>query len=423
MLQFYSQIITGSIRPHLITYSNIEKVQSAFFSQNDGSILSDEALKILAKNHGELEITIDEELKKIIITRTPEEHLEELMDMRFPPAPDQKSQTYQALIELEYEKIKLQVNNAVEFSSKIEEIEFFTKKNIQKLKDRSRELGEYIKRLEGNHGNLFITDSNHFILYILKHYLIDAIQYIQEATSTYIDMKFETTDMLLATLFNETPAKFPLTTLSLLPKTKAFNIFRKNFIKHNKESLLVNNANKQGISIGKALIDFYRAKNKELDKESQLDNYCQSMHYWDELLITGKLEIIEYGKKMNEPEIEQILLPLLKNEIKLLQAIRTQSTPNNTDSKMNLELESKPQQSEISLSTKEVLNIKELVEYVGLSTSTIYKFTSAGHIPHFKKAKHLYFNRIEIEKWLQEKKGYNVAEINKEAPKSLKIKR
>ena len=421
MFQFYSQIITGSIRPHLIKYSNIEKVQSTFFSDKGGSILSDEALKICAEKYGTYKITSDEELKKIVLSTVPEEQLEDLIDMRFPPAPDQKAQTYQILIELEYEKIKLAIDNAIENSNKLDEIEFFTKKNLQKLKTLSRDLGEYIKRLGGNHGDSFVSDSNYFILYILKHHLIDTIQYIQKTTSTYINIQFETTDILLATLFNEAPARLPLTILSLLPKEKTFNTFKQNFIKRNKESLLDNNASKRGLSIGKALLDFYKAKSKGLDKETQLANYFQNIHYWDELLITGELEVIEYGKKINEPEVEQILLPLLKNEIELLQVITTSSMAIDTDIKSNSEFTSAPQSEQVVRPYKDVMNINDLVEYTGISKSTIHKLTSAGTIPFYKKGKPLSFVRLEIDEWRKEKRGYNVDEINKEAIKSVTL--
>jgi len=39
MFDFYSQIIYGTIVPHLIKYSNIEKVQKVFFADKGGGIL------------------------------------------------------------------------------------------------------------------------------------------------------------------------------------------------------------------------------------------------------------------------------------------------------------------------------------------------------------------------------------------------
>lgn len=65
---------------------------------------------------------------------------------------------------------------------------------------------------------------------------------------------------------------------------------------------------------------------------------------------------------------------------------------------------------QIALVFKEVWNIKELSAYSGISLSSIYKFTSLGLIPHYKKAKHLFFDRVEIENWLKSNKGYSSVE-------------
>ena len=64
----------------------------------------------------------------------------------------------------------------------------------------------------------------------------------------------------------------------------------------------------------------------------------------------------------------------------------------------------------LSLS-KSVLNIDEVSLLTGLSKSTIYKFTHYGTIPFYKQAKHLYFDKKEVENWLKEKRGFNKDEI------------
>lgn len=423
MFHFYTQIITGSVRPHIIETSDIKKVNEEFFAKSIESVLSKEFIELCKKKHGVSSITIDEERKEIFFNIDSENHIEEIIDIRFPPAPDSKASSYQTLIELEHERIKIQINNFIENSSQIDEIDFYAKKNIQKLKNLSKQLSEYIDRLEGEHRNLFISDSNHFILYTLKHYLIDAIQFIQEATSSYTGIRIETSDKLLATLFKETPARLPLAIISLLPNEKAFKTFKNSFIKNNKEHLLKNGSNKQNLSIGNALYDFYKKKNKKLNREEQISNYNHIIHFWDELSITGKLDLIEYGKKIIDPEVEQILLPLIKKEIELLQVTEKLNKPMNIDSKSTPVIKSEPQQSEVLFAPNAVLTKEELIAYTGISESTIYKFTSAGTIPFYKKAKRLFFNLSEINKWLQEEKGYNIDDLNKDAIKSVNIKR
>lgn len=52
--------------------------------------------------------------------------------------------------------------------------------------------------------------------------------------------------------------------------------------------------------------------------------------------------------------------------------------------------------------TKEVLTSSEVANYLGISKSYLYKLTMRCEIPHYKPmGKMCYFNRKEIEQWLQ----------------------
>ena len=56
----------------------------------------------------------------------------------------------------------------------------------------------------------------------------------------------------------------------------------------------------------------------------------------------------------------------------------------------------------LRLSQKTVLTFEEVAEYTGLSKSYLYKLTSAGEIPHYKPlGKFIFFNKAEIDQWLQ----------------------
>ena len=57
---------------------------------------------------------------------------------------------------------------------------------------------------------------------------------------------------------------------------------------------------------------------------------------------------------------------------------------------------------EQNLLKKEVLNFNEAIKYLDISASHMYKLTSQKLIPHFcPQGKKLYFNRIELDEWLQ----------------------
>jgi len=51
---------------------------------------------------------------------------------------------------------------------------------------------------------------------------------------------------------------------------------------------------------------------------------------------------------------------------------------------------------------KEVLTSDEAARYMGVSKSYLYKLTMRQEIPHYKPmGKMCYFNRLELEQWLQ----------------------
>ena len=73
--------------------------------------------------------------------------------------------------------------------------------------------------------------------------------------------------------------------------------------------------------------------------------------------------------------------------------------------------------------TKAVLNLDEVCTHTGLSKSHVYKRTMQGNIPHYKQAKHLYFDRVEIENWLKENRIKTFQEIEQEASTYVTLNR
>lgn len=61
--------------------------------------------------------------------------------------------------------------------------------------------------------------------------------------------------------------------------------------------------------------------------------------------------------------------------------------------------------TKIIFCTKEVLTADEAAKYMGVSKSYLYKLTGKQEIPHYKPmGKMCYFNRQELEAWLQRNK-------------------
>lgn len=66
--------------------------------------------------------------------------------------------------------------------------------------------------------------------------------------------------------------------------------------------------------------------------------------------------------------------------------------------------------------TKEVLTSDEAARYMGVSKSYLYKLTMRKQIPHYKPmGKMCYFNRHELEAWLQGNRVATSEEIAEQA--------
>ena len=72
--------------------------------------------------------------------------------------------------------------------------------------------------------------------------------------------------------------------------------------------------------------------------------------------------------------------------------------------------------SEQNLLKKEVLNFSEACQYLDISESHLYKLTSRKQVPHFcPQGKKLYFNRQELDLWLQTNRKNTTEEVEREA--------
>ena len=66
--------------------------------------------------------------------------------------------------------------------------------------------------------------------------------------------------------------------------------------------------------------------------------------------------------------------------------------------------------------TKEVLTSEETARYLGISRSYLYKLTMRREIPHYKPmGKMCYFNRREVEAWLQSNRVTSDTELTAQA--------
>ena len=58
-------------------------------------------------------------------------------------------------------------------------------------------------------------------------------------------------------------------------------------------------------------------------------------------------------------------------------------------------------------SRKKVMNLREVAGYLGVHTSTIYKYAQKGTIPAFKIGSDWRFSRKHINQWIDDKMNNN----------------
>jgi len=68
------------------------------------------------------------------------------------------------------------------------------------------------------------------------------------------------------------------------------------------------------------------------------------------------------------------------------------------------------------LTQKTVLNFDEAADYTGISKSYLYKLSCSGGIPVYKpNGKQLFFNRLELDRWLLRNRKATNQEIEAKA--------
>jgi excisionase family DNA binding protein len=86
--------------------------------------------------------------------------------------------------------------------------------------------------------------------------------------------------------------------------------------------------------------------------------------------------------------------------------------------------EEKKEMDKVSIQTKGVLTTSEAAAYMGVSKSYVYKLTMKRQIPHSKPmGKMCYFNRLELEQWLQQNRVETVQETDQKAQAYCRRKR
>ena len=83
------------------------------------------------------------------------------------------------------------------------------------------------------------------------------------------------------------------------------------------------------------------------------------------------------------------------------------------------ELDAIPPSSKQEQPTKRFYPLSWLVEYTEIPKNSIYQLTSKNKIPHFKRGRKLFFEKVMIDQWLEEGRVKSDDEIQEKAENYL----
>lgn len=71
---------------------------------------------------------------------------------------------------------------------------------------------------------------------------------------------------------------------------------------------------------------------------------------------------------------------------------------------------------------REVMDIRQASDYLGISPDTLYKYASEGFVPAFKLGNRWRFKRSRLDEWMDQQSGMNTAagEVDPEHKKPVR---
>lgn len=69
------------------------------------------------------------------------------------------------------------------------------------------------------------------------------------------------------------------------------------------------------------------------------------------------------------------------------------------------------------LCQKDIFNFDEAAAYLNMSKSTLYKMTSKKEIPHYKPNRFVFFERVELDRWIRDAAVKTEEQLSDEATK------
>jgi hypothetical protein len=219
---FFESIISGHLRPFLPLYDSSDELQNLLtikvedkfdieelqkWNQN-GCIPKEILEKFNVIDGDNISITINEQNNTLLITFSkPEDTFDLLFDIDIPDPPDEKAQAFLNLIELEFDLMKRKAQKALDLSISSSELALYAIKNFQRLKEIAPRVETLYRKLYSKNNN-FLVDSNLYIIYITKEYIIRAIMFYQQMFFPLLNCSKEDYSSFRSSLYGEIRSEF-----------------------------------------------------------------------------------------------------------------------------------------------------------------------------------------------------------------------
>lgn len=322
MFNFYSSILTGKIRPNLITGSDLEKVLNCFYERDDSPTFLKRFASVCFSNtaFSRTEVNNSHDLSKFLSDI--DEDIDFMEPREWLPL-DLIADYYGRLIKIEFEITKLNLKDELSSSIDVRFRDQAANERISQLRLLAKKVNEDIE-MYSNDDFMEEFESRLCIYLELNDCIIDLIQFISEFSNSDSQFPCKDVNKQVELNFSSSDRSVYLRIINAISDKEDAEQFKEDFFSLLKKSSLNEDVELGEIklSIGNELFNFYQNKYRGGKHKVQISNLSTEIHNWDKVLITSKLIVNETIKNAILFEVGDILLPLINREIN-----RLHSTP------------------------------------------------------------------------------------------------
>jgi excisionase family DNA binding protein len=78
--------------------------------------------------------------------------------------------------------------------------------------------------------------------------------------------------------------------------------------------------------------------------------------------------------------------------------------------------------TQLQIAVREVMDIRQAADYLGISGDTLYRYASEGFVPAFKLGNRWRFRKSLLDGWMDEKSGVTAAAENVDVTKKKPVR-